>query len=185
MRSGVFVRSALLGVVVCVLSNPVTAGDDPPPAESATPGTAAEPAQPAARKSAETAGGGHKVIYVVTEDQKLFAWEGNELVYEFDVVTGRPGKETHAGVFNVFRKHKDYTSKTYGAEMPYTMFFTEDGKAIHGTGWATLRSYVHAYLTEHVGSMGCVGLTEENAEKMFAWAPIGTRIVVVEEETEE
>jgi lipoprotein-anchoring transpeptidase ErfK/SrfK len=85
----------------------------------------------------------------------------------------------------VFRKHKDYTSKTYGAEMPYTMFFTEDGKAIHGTEWATVRSYIHAYLTEHVGSMGCVGLTEENAEKVFAWAPVGTRIVVVEEETQE
>ena len=131
------------------------------------------------------AGGRLKVIYVVTEDQRLFAWEGNELVFEFDVVTGRPGKETQPGVFNIFRKHEDYTSKTYGAEMPYTMFFTEDGKAIHGTGWATLRSYIHAYLTEHVGSMGCVGLTEENAERIFAWAPVGTRIVVVEEETEE
>jgi lipoprotein-anchoring transpeptidase ErfK/SrfK len=69
--------------------------------------------------------------------------------------------------------------------MPYTMFFSEDGKAIHGTGWATLRSYMHAYITEHVGSMGCVGLTEDNAETMFAWAPVGTRIVIVEEEPDE
>ncbi len=146
---------------------------------------AAEGQEQTAAGGAPSAGGDLKVIYVVTEDQKLFAWEGNDLVFEFDVVTGRPGKETHPGVFNVFRKHEDYTSKTYGAEMPYTMFFTEDGKAIHGTGWATLRSYVHAYLTEHVGSMGCVGLTTDNAEKIFAWAPVGTRVVVVEEETEE
>jgi lipoprotein-anchoring transpeptidase ErfK/SrfK len=139
----------------------------------------------AAAEEIAPAGGGAKIIYVVTEDQKLFAWEGNQLVYEFDVVTGRPGKETVPGVFHVFRKHKDYTSKTYGSEMPYTMFFSEDGKAIHGTGWATLRSYVHAYITEHVGSMGCVGLTEENAETMFAWAPVGTRIVIVEEEPDE
>jgi lipoprotein-anchoring transpeptidase ErfK/SrfK len=179
MRSGVFVRATFLGIVASTL---VMAEEAPQDAAGATPATAAKPA---AQKKTEPAGGGLKVIYVVTEDQKLFAWEGNELVYEFDVVTGRPGEETHAGVFAVFRKHKDYTSKTYGAEMPYTMFFTEDGKAIHGTGWATLRSYVHAYLTEHVGSMGCVGLTEENAERMFAWAPVGTRVVVVEEETEE
>jgi hypothetical protein len=33
--------------------------------------------------------------------------------------------------------------------------------------------------------MGCVGLTTEDARKMFEWAPEGTRIVVLEEETEE
>ena len=128
---------------------------------------------------------GAKIIYVVTEEQKLYAWEGNTLTYEFDVVTGRPGKETHPGVFNVSRKYEDYTSKTYGAEMPYTMFFSDDGKAIHGTNWATLRSYVHAYVHEGVGSMGCVGLTSEDARTMFEWAPMGTRIVVLQEETED
>jgi lipoprotein-anchoring transpeptidase ErfK/SrfK len=126
-----------------------------------------------------------KIIYVVTDDQKLYAWEGNELVHEFDVVTGRPGKETEAGVFHIFRKHEDYTSKTYGSPMPYTMFFTQDGKAIHGTEWATLRSYVHAYITESVGSHGCVGLTREDAKSMFEWAPMKTRIVVLEEEPDE
>ena len=146
---------------------------------------AADESADAVAEGGAPSGGGAKIIYVVTEDQKLFAWEGNQLVYEFDVVTGRPGKETVPGVFHVFRKHKDYTSKTYGSEMPYTMFFSEDGKAIHGTGWATLRSYMHAYVTEHVGSMGCVGLTEDNAETMFAWAPVGTRIVIVEEEPDE
>ncbi len=128
---------------------------------------------------------GPKIIYVVTDDQKLYAWEGNKLVYEFDVVTGRPGKETTPGVFSVFKKHEDYTSKTYGSPMPYTMFFTEDGKAIHGTGWAAVRSYLHAYITESVGSQGCVGLTEEEAKTMFEWAPMNTRIVILEEEPDE
>ena len=126
-----------------------------------------------------------KIIYVVTDDQKLYAWEGNELVHEFDIVTGRPGKETEPGIFHVFRKHEDYTSKTYGSPMPFTMFFTQDGKAIHGTEWATLRSYLHAYITESVGSHGCVGLTREDAETMFEWAPMKTRIVVLEEEPDE
>ncbi len=43
---------------------------------------------------------------------------------------------------------------TYDAEMPYTMFFTEDSKAIHGTKRATVRSYMHAYFTQPVGSQG-------------------------------
>ena len=129
--------------------------------------------------------GALKIIYVVTDDQKLFAWEGNKLVYEFDVVTGRPGKETIPGVFKTFRKHEDYTSKTYGSPMPYTMFFTKDGKALHGTQWAILRSYVHAYITESVGSHGCVGLTTEDAKTLFYWAPLQTRVVILEEEPEE
>jgi lipoprotein-anchoring transpeptidase ErfK/SrfK len=130
-------------------------------------------------------GGRPKIIYVITDDQKLFAWEGNELIFEFDMVSGRPGKETLPGVFHIFRKHEEYTSMTYGSEMPYSMFFTQDGKAIHATKWATLRSYLHAYIYEGVGSHGCVGLTLEDAEAIFAWAPMGTRVVVLQEETDE
>jgi lipoprotein-anchoring transpeptidase ErfK/SrfK len=140
---------------------------------------------PLSAEEAAPSSGGPKVIYVVTEEQKLYAWEGNQLVHEFDVVTGRPGKETEPGVFSITRKYEDYTSKAYGSEMPFTMFFSIDGKAIHGTKWATVRSYIHEYITEEVGSMGCVGLTRENAEIMFKWAPMGTRIVIVEEEQDE
>jgi lipoprotein-anchoring transpeptidase ErfK/SrfK len=143
------------------------------------------PGLPNVAQAEETDATPMKIIYVVTDDQKLYAWDGNELAHEFDVVTGRPGKETEPGVFHIFRKHEDYTSKTYGSPMPYTMFFTKDGKALHGTEWATLRSYMHAYITESVGSHGCVGMTREDAQTMFEWAPMKTRIVVLEEEPDE
>lgn len=123
-----------------------------------------------------------KVLIVNTDEQKIYAWEDGELIYEFHVVTGRHGKETTAGRFETLRKYEDYTSHTYGAEMPYSMFFTYDGKAIHGTKMALVRSYVHAYLTESVGSHGCVGLAEEEAALLFEWAPIGTRVDVVDED---
>ena len=124
--------------------------------------------------------GAPKKIVVNIDRQKLTAVEDNKLVYEFDVVTGRPGKETIPGEYKISRKFEDYTSKKYKVEMPYTMFFSADGKAIHGTKWATLRSYLHVYITESVGSHGCVGLTEEDAKELFAWAPVGTTIVVFE-----
>ena len=126
----------------------------------------------------------NKEIHVFIEDQVLVAFENGEEVYSFDIVTGRDGKETLSGKYHVFRKHEKYTSKTYGSEMPYTMFFTEDGKAIHGTQMATLRSYLHSYLTESVGSQGCVGLTDDNAQALFEWAPVGTAVIVVSEEEE-
>lgn len=123
-----------------------------------------------------------KEIRVYIEEQVLVAVENGEEVYSFDIVTGRDGKETTAGRYSVFRKHEKYTSKTYGSEMPYTMFFTADGKAIHGTQMATLRSYLHSYLSDSVGSEGCVGLTDDNAKALFEWAPVGTPVVVMTEE---
>ena len=125
--------------------------------------------------------GKKKEIRVFIKDQVLIALENGEEVYNFDIVTGREGKETTSGKYRVFRKHEKYTSKTYGSEMPYTMFFTADGKAIHGTQMATLRSYLHSYLTESVGSQGCVGLTDDNAKALFEWAPVGTTVIVMSE----
>ena len=127
----------------------------------------------------------NKKILVNVGQQKLYAVQANKLVYEFDVVTGKPGKETTVGQYRVFRKVKDYTSKTYGSPMPYSMFFSKDGKAIHATSWATLRSYLHTYLTESVGSMGCVGLTEDDAAVLYKWTPKGTLIVVLEGKSHE
>jgi lipoprotein-anchoring transpeptidase ErfK/SrfK len=138
--------------------------------------------------AADKGTGINKKIVVVIDTQILLAMEGTEVVYEYDVVTGRPKKETHPGDYRISRKYKDYTSKTYGSPMPYSMFFSKDGKAIHGTQWATVRSYLHAYITESVGSQGCVGLTKEDAKTLFDWAPVGMPIEVMAEkimETEE
>ncbi len=122
-----------------------------------------------------------KEIQIFIKDQVLVALEDGEEIYSFDIVTGSEGKETKTGRFLIFRKVEKYTSKAYGSEMPYTMFFTKDGKAIHGTHMATLRSYLHSYITDSVGSKGCVGLTDDNAKALFEWAPIGTLVVVMPE----
>ena len=126
--------------------------------------------------------GTKKEILIFIDEQVLVAMENGEEIYSFDIVTGREEKKTVAGHFEIFRKHEKYTSKTYGSEMPYTMFFTEDGKAIHGTQMSTLRSYLHSYLTESVGSEGCVGLTDDNAQALFDWADVGTPVIVALEE---
>ena len=59
-----------------------------------------------------------KEIHVFIESQTLIALENNKEVYSFDVVTGQSGKETTVGNYSVMRKHKKYSSKTYGSEMP-------------------------------------------------------------------
>jgi hypothetical protein len=45
-------------------------------------------------------------IRVFIESQVLVAVENGEEVYSFDIVTGREGKETGAGHYQIFRKHE-------------------------------------------------------------------------------
>lgn len=123
---------------------------------------------------------GAKKIVVNLHRQKLIASEGGKIVHEFDCITGRAGKETNSGTFKVMRKVKDYTSKKYKAPMPYSMFFTDDGKAIHATPLAKIRSYVKYLGLGEPGSHGCVGLSDDDAKTMFEWAPVGTVVEVVE-----
>jgi len=59
------------------------------------------------------------------------------------------------------------------------MLFTDDGNAIHGTSFATVRSYLHAYVSDAVGYKGCVGLGDDYAELLFNWAPKRTTVVIL------
>ena len=43
-----------------------------------------------------------KEIHVFIEEQVLVAYENGEEIYSFDIVTGRDGKETTAGKYQVF-----------------------------------------------------------------------------------
>jgi hypothetical protein len=81
--------------------------------------------------------------------------------WSWPVSTGRRGYDTPAGSFTPFRMEEDHYSKEWDdAPMPYSIFFTEGGHAIHGS-----------YETRNLGrraSHGCVRLAPRNAAKLFA-----------------
>jgi lipoprotein-anchoring transpeptidase ErfK/SrfK len=119
--------------------------------------------------------------------RKLRAYAGSVLAYEFDCVVGRPGHDTLPGKFHIFAKEEMHHSRAYGnAPMPYSMFFSSDGKAIHGTPAATLRSYAGylglGRLIPAVGSHGCVGLSEEEAKTLYDRTPMRTLVEIVDRE---
>jgi lipoprotein-anchoring transpeptidase ErfK/SrfK len=120
-----------------------------------------------------------KKIVVDINRQKLFAFEDDIQVVECNCITGKVGKETHPGKFRIFRMHKKYTSNKYKVPMPYAMFFTEDGKAIHATPYAELRSYAKYLGIGDPGSHGCVGVDESVAECLFFWSEIGTEVNII------
>lgn len=117
---------------------------------------------------------GERWVEVDLSDQKLYAWEGDQLYLETPVSTGLPWWPTPTGEFRIWIKLRatkmeggsgDYYY--YLPNVPYVMFFENSdipgwrGFGLHGTYWhddfGTQRSH------------GCVNLPTEIAEQLYYW----------------
>lgn len=117
-----------------------------------------------------------KRIEINLTNQHLYAYEGQDLVYDFPVSTGKWG-QTPTGTFNIWIKLK-YTRMTGGNKnlgtyynlpnVPYTMYFYNNdipktrGYGIHGAYWHNNFG--------HPMSHGCINMKPEDAEKLYYWA---------------
>ena len=121
-----------------------------------------------------------KRIIVDRSEQTLYAYEGDELFMEEPISTGIELTPTPRGVFTVFKKTPSrymqgpipgISEKFYDLPgVPWNLYFTHEGAVIHGTYWH-----------ENFGkpsSNGCVNLRPATAEKLYAWADVGTRVIV-------
>src|SRR6185503_3860881 len=93
--------------------------------------------------------------------QMTVAVDGRPL-YQWPVSTGKGARyDTPSGKFKAFRMERDHFSKEWDdAPMPFSIFFTQKGHAIHGS-----------YDVKRLGtpaSHGCVRLAPANAEKLYA-----------------
>jgi L,D-transpeptidase catalytic domain len=103
-----------------------------------------------------------KVLVVISKvSQRMTVTVDGQQEYSWLVSTGGSGYDTPSGTFHPFRLEKEHFSKEWDdAPMPYSMFFTGEGHAIHGS-----------YHTKRLGtraSHGCVRLAPENAATLFA-----------------
>ena len=122
-----------------------------------------------------------KHIVVNLEEQTVQAYEDDKKVYDFICVSGDESHPTDKGVFTIDRKEHPYRSKTYGVEMDYAMFFTDDGKALHqyhGPIPLPVVRELKQGVSEWFGSHGCVRLEEEAARTLYEWAPLKTKVTV-------
>jgi len=96
------------------------------------------------------------LIQIDKAAQQMTVTADGELLYTWPVSTGRAGYDTPDGAYSPFRMDRDHYSREWDdAPMPYSMFFTQVGHAIHGT-----------YEVRHLGqpvSHGCVRLSVKNA----------------------
>lgn len=84
------------------------------------------------------------------------------------ILYGAAGMDTPVGQHPVRAKVRHHRSTAYDAPMPYTLWLTSDGVAIHG-------SDVQRGFATH----GCVGVPLEFARRLFEQAEVGDLVEIV------
>lgn len=100
------------------------------------------------------------VITVDESTQRMLVTIDGAATYDWRVSTGGPGYDTPTGTFRPFRMERDHFSQEWDdAPMPYSIFFTPEGHAIHGSE--------HTRLLGRAASHGCVRLDPRNAAILY------------------
>lgn len=122
----------------------------------------------------------HKRIIVDRSEQKLYAYDGDELFLETSISTGRDLTPTPRGSFTVFRKMPGrymqgplpgISDQYYDLPgVPWNLYFTHEGGAIHGAYWHN--EFGNQW------SHGCVNVPLDTARTLYEWTPLGTEVLV-------
>jgi lipoprotein-anchoring transpeptidase ErfK/SrfK len=110
-------------------------------------------------------------------EQSITVWNGDNVLLYSLVSTGRPGFDTPTGTFYVNTKLESQTMEgVLGGEyynvpdVPWVMYFTDEGHALHGTYWHSNFGAVMSH--------GCVNLPMDVAEYLYSITPVGTRVEI-------
>lgn len=110
-------------------------------------------------------------IVVVLDTQRVYVFQNDKLIGFSTISSGKKGKETPIGAFNILQKNIDHKSNLYSnAPMPFMQRLTWDGIAIHG-------GYVPGYPASH----GCIRLPLAFAKSLFAITKLDQEVVVLKD----
>jgi lipoprotein-anchoring transpeptidase ErfK/SrfK len=107
-------------------------------------------------------------VHVDLRRQLVSVFRGQHEVGTAVSLYGVGGHETPVGRFPIMAKIEDHWSATYDAPMPYTLWLTDDGVAVHGSDVRRGRA-----------THGCVGVPLEFARLLFQHAEVGDVVEVV------
>ena len=101
--------------------------------------------------------------------REFHAFRGRTEIGRTAILHGKIEKPTPTGTFPISEKDRDHISNIYHVPMPFMLRLTNDGVAVHA-------STVEFGQNTH----GCIGVPWEFAERLFAEANLGTKVIVVE-----
>lgn len=114
---------------------------------------------------------GKVTIWVDLRTQLISVFRDGHEIGTAVVVYGAENMKSPTGRFPILTKSRDYHSRAYDAPMPYSMFITNTGIALHGSPMSSRRA-----------THGCVGLPVEFARLLFSAAQVGDEVQIVRSE---
>jgi lipoprotein-anchoring transpeptidase ErfK/SrfK len=128
------------------------------------------------------------IIHLAT--QKLVAYSNGCPFLTTLVTTGRPALPTDRGTFQIFAKYSSYKMVSpWPAGSPYwypttvvynAMEFVSDGTFIHSADWEPASAYGPGSEYGPYASHGCVHVQDGPLAQLYAWASIGTTVIVTD-----
>ena len=120
-------------------------------------------------------------ITVSLSRQMLYAYEDDALYMSSKISSGINSTPSPVGTFTIFRKTPTrYMQGPVEPDgdyydlpgVPWDMYFTGDGAAIHGAYWHRDFGRQHSH--------GCINLPLDAAEKLYRWSDVGTKVTIME-----
>lgn len=115
-------------------------------------------------------------IVVSIEDQMLWYYEYNTVVFSSPVVTGMDGA-TPIGTFEILNKAKGITliGEDYESYVDYWIAFKGSGYGFHDASW---RSEFGGNIYKYNGSHGCVNMPHDKVEELYYMVELGTPVYI-------
>jgi len=109
-------------------------------------------------------------IIVDLRGQRAYVYRAGEPIAVTTVSTGRPGRETPTGTFEILQKERMHHSNIYDdAPMPFMQRLTWSGLTLHA-----------GHLPGYPASHGCIRLPEKFARQLFDLTETGGLVVISE-----
>jgi len=122
-------------------------------------------------------GGGEVWIDINLSSQYMVVYQGDSVVMETYISSGKPGFETPTGSFRINLKNgtQDMEGLIGGEyynvkDVPSVMYFTDRGHAIHGAYWHNNFGAVMSH--------GCINVPVDLAEFLYEITPSGARVEI-------
>ena len=113
-----------------------------------------------------------KRFLVILSQQRLYAYDGDQMVRTTLISSGIPGYPTVTGTFHIYLRYLSARMIGPGYDLPnvpYVMYFYQS-YGLHGTYWH------HNF--GHPMSHGCVNMPTSEAEWAYNWSTYGTPVII-------
>lgn len=127
-----------------------------------------------------------KRIEIDISDQRLQAFEGGQLLWDWPASTGIDDSPTSPGAYQIQDHEREAYASAWELTMPYFMgiYRPAPGATVmngfHGQPWHDSRGRIWEGLIGQKATFGCVMLADENAAELFRWAEAGVVVAIRE-----